>query len=140
MAMVSELLSFLLAFAGTLAGVAMTAGLGLRGGHRRLHVASAALTAAVFVVAVYLAEMLGRVLAIPRGILAVHLVFANAATAALVAVVVTGVSLWRRDLPTRRRRHRRLVVTFVVLVVVATGTGTWMVMSSSPRSPTSRIR
>jgi hypothetical protein len=120
---------FLVALALTALLIALTFTLG-RLGRRKPHIASAAVTAALLVYAVYQAEMLGRALRFPRGLLVFHLVFANLAALSFLAVIATGVRLARREAG-RRGAHRRVVYAFVALTAVATLTGTWMLTRAS---------
>ena len=127
--MPDEAKALILSLGLTLAVAAMTALLG-RLSRRRTHVASAVATTLAFAYTVYLAEVLGGRLQIPRPILVVHLVFANLATLAYLVVVVSGVRLLRREAAERRRLHRRAIVALAVLALLATASGLYMLTRS----------
>lgn len=123
---------FYLSFALTLGVVAVAAVLG-RLARRRPHVATATVAGVLLAYTVYLAEMLGTVVIIPRRLLVVHLVFANLAALAFIVVVVSGVRLFRSDQSARRRWHRGAVIAFIALTVLSAGTGTHMLMNATAR-------
>ena len=127
---------FLASLAITVVAVGVTLALG-RLGKRKPHVASATVTALLLAYTIYLAEMLGRLLVMPRQILVIHLVFANAGALAFIMVVITGSRLFWLEDPARRRWHRRAVVVFIVLVLCTISTGTYLLTQSRPRTAAS---
>ena len=130
--MPADVTRFYWSFGLTLAVVLVTALLG-RFGRRRPHVVSALFAGCSLGYTVYLAEMLGRGLVIPRGILIIHLVFANSAALSFILVVLSGSRLFRLEQAMRRTWHRRAVMMFLVLVVLAAGTGTYMISQAAAR-------
>jgi glucan phosphoethanolaminetransferase (alkaline phosphatase superfamily) len=102
---------------------------GLRG-RRRLHLVTGPLTMVALTAAVLFTEELVRRYRFAPADLEFHLYFAKTAAGLAVAVVVTGIWLFRR--PAARAWHRLAVFLFVVVAVTATGTGIWLFTRAQP--------
>ena len=122
--------AFFAALALSALGVVVTIRAGRRG-DRRSHLRRALATVVLLVVAVVLALMLGEVRTFPEGTMAIHRFLARTTGVLVLAVVSTGILLWRR--PKWRVVHRGLVYTLVVVMVAAIGTGTWAFLMSTPK-------
>ena len=126
------LLSF--AFFASLAlsalGIVVTMRAGRRG-DRRSHLRRALTTVVLMIVAIVLALMLGEVRNFPDHAMTIHRFMARVTGALVLAVVFTGIMLWRR--PGWRVLHRGLVYLLVVLMAAAVGTGTWAFLLSTPK-------
>jgi hypothetical protein len=123
-------LPFWTAFAATLLLLALALATGLRR-RRRLHLVVAPLAMGMLALTIVLTEELVRSYAFAPDDLAFHLRFAKTAGVLALAVVATGIWLWRR--PAARRWHRIAVWTFLAAAVVATGTGIWLFARGEPR-------
>lgn len=121
---------FWIAFAVTLLLLAVALVSGLRG-KRRLHLFAGPAAVLALAVTVVLTEQLMRGYAFPAQPLRVHLWFAKGAGVLGVAVVATGLWLWRR--PTARRWHRFCVLAFAAAALLATGTGIWAFTLAEPK-------
>lgn len=122
--------TFFAALALSALGVVVTVRAGRRG-DRRSHLRRALATVVLLIVAVVLALMLGEVRNFPERAMTIHRFMARTTGLLVLAVVFTGIMLWRR--PQWRVLHRSLVYALVVLMAAAIGTGTWAFLMSTPK-------
>jgi hypothetical protein len=123
--------TFFVALGFTALSVVATMRAGRRG-DRRSHLRRALLTVALFFASVVLALLLGQVRDFPDPAMAIHKVFARTSGLLVLAVVFTGIMLWRR--PGWRAVHRACVYALAVVMVVAIVTGTWAFSQSTPKN------
>lgn len=123
-------ITFFVALALTTVGVVVTMRAGRRG-DRGSHLRRALATVALLIVTIVLALMLGKARDFPDPAMAIHKAIARTTGFLVLAVIFTGIMLWRR--PGWRRVHRTCVYVTAVMLVVAIVTGTWAFCLSTPK-------
>jgi len=123
-------ITFFVALGLTAVGVLVTMRAGRRG-DRRSHLRRALATVALLIATVVLALMVGELRNFPDPAMAIHKVIARTNGFLVLAVVFTGIMLWRR--PGWRIAHKGCVYVMAVLLVIAIATGIWAFSLSTPK-------